>query len=70
MSNWYQNVDDKLIKECVRSKINIQILVVAKKLYSKNSKKYIDIKRKYRKEMEGVHDNATAFMHQNIKTNS
>ena len=23
LSNWYQNLDDKLIKECVRFKINI-----------------------------------------------
>ena len=28
------------------------------------------MKRKYKEEMEGVHDNASAFMHLNIKTNS
>ena len=37
--------------------------------YLKSSKKLIDIKRKYKEEKEGVHDNAGAFMHQNIKTN-
>ena len=36
VSNWYQNLDDKLIRECVRIKINIKILVVAKRLYEKN----------------------------------
>ena len=71
MSNWYQNLDEKLIRECVRFKINIsQNLFVAKRLCSKNSKKNIDIKKKYKEEMEGVHDNASAFMHRNIKTNS
>ena len=29
-----------------------------------------DIKKKYKEEMEGVHDNAIALMHLNIKTNS
>ena len=29
----------------------------------------MDIKRKNKEEMEGVHDNASAFMHLNIKTN-
>ena len=36
----------------------------------KNSKKHIDLKRKYKEDMERVHDNAAAFMHVNIKTNS
>ena len=27
----------------------------------------MDIKRKYKEEVEGVHDNASAFMHQKIK---
>ena len=31
---------------------------------------HIDIKRKYKEEMEGVNDNASASMHWNIKTNS
>ena len=58
VSNWYQNLDDKLISEYVRFKINISsTLVIAKT-------------DKYKKEMEGVHDNASAFMHRNIKTNS
>ena len=69
--NCYQNLDDELTRECVRLKINIlRILDVAKRLYLKNSKKHIDIQRKYKEEMEGVHYNATAFMHQNIKTSS
>ena len=38
-------------------------------LYLKSSKKHIDIKRKYKEKREGVHDNASAFMQQNIKTN-
>ena len=34
VSNWYQNLDDKLVSECVRFKINISyILVVAKRLW-------------------------------------
>ena len=44
-----------------------------KKLYLKKTqidKKHIDIKRKYKEEMERVNDNASAFMYQNIKTNS
>ena len=33
VSNWYQNLDDKLVKECVRFKINITwILVVMKRI--------------------------------------
>ena len=36
----------------------------------KKSKKHINMKRKYKKEREGVYDNASAFMHLNIKTNS
>ena len=52
--------------EYVRFKINIlQILVVAKRLYLKKIKEalYIDIKRKYKEEMEGVHD--SVFNNQN-----
>ena len=30
---------------------------------------HIDLKRKYNEEIERVHDNASAFMHLNIKTN-
>ena len=30
----------------------------------------MDIKRKNKEEMEGVHDNASAFMHLNIKASS
>ena len=75
----YQNVDDKLIWECVerecfavlRFKINtLQILVVAKRLYLKNSKKHIDKKRKNKEEMEGVHDNSRRFIKKTKKTNS
>ena len=33
----------------------------------KKSKKHIDIKRKYKEEMEGVHNNASVFMHLNIE---
>ena len=36
-------------------------------LYLKISEKHIDAKRKNKEEMEGVHDNASAFMHLNIK---
>ena len=38
--------------------------------FIKKSKKDIDIKRKYKEEMEGDHDNAGVFMHLNIKRNS
>ena len=33
-----------------------------KKFYLKNSKKHIDIKRKNKKEVGGVHDDASAFI--------
>ena len=70
-SNWYQNLNDKLIRECVRFKINMpKILVAAKRLYFKKLKKHIDIIRKHKEEMEGVHDYSSEFMHQNIKANS
>ena len=36
-------------------------------LYSKISEKHIDVLRKNKEEMEGVHDNASAFMHLNMK---
>ena len=42
------------------------MLVVAKRLYLKKTQideKHIDIKRKYKKEMEGVNDNFRAFVH-------
>ena len=39
VSNWHQNLDDKLIRECVGFKINISwILDVSKKLYLKEPK--------------------------------
>ena len=67
MSNWYQNLDDKLIRECVRFKINILwILVVAKRLHLKKTqidKKRLDIKRKCKEKMERVIDNVSAFIH-------
>ena len=59
--------------EYVRFKINIlQILVVAKRLYLKKIKEalYIDIKRKYKEEMERVYDNGSALVYLIIKTNS
>ena len=30
----------------------------------------MDIKRKYKEEVEGVHDNASAFMHRKININN
>ena len=33
-------------------------------------KKHLDIKSKYKEEMEGANYNVRAFMHQNVKTNS
>ena len=39
-------------------------------LLKKISKKHIDIKRKYKEEMERVHNNANVLMHLNTKTNS
>ena len=35
-----------------------------------NSKKHIEINRKNKEEIEEVYDNASAFMHRIIKTNS
>ena len=59
VSNWYQNLDDKLIRECVRFKIE-------KTLFKKTEidKKHIDIKSKYKDEMEGVNDR---LVHPRIK---
>ena len=59
VSNWYQNLDDRLIREF---KINIsQILVVAKGLHFKKLKEtYKD--KTYKEEVKGVHDNASAFI--------
>ena len=34
----------------------------------KKSENHIDVKTKNKEEVEGVHDNASAFMHLNIKT--
>ena len=42
----------------------------SEKTIYKNSKKYIGIQRKYKEQMEEFHDNGSAFLHQNIKTNS
>ena len=36
----------------------------------KKSEKHTGVKRKHKEEIEGVHDNASAFMHLNIKTNN
>ena len=35
--------------------------------YLKKSEKHIDVKTKNEEEVEGVHDNSSAFMHLNIK---
>ena len=35
----------------------------------KKSEKHIDVKGRNKKEMEGIHDNASAFMDLNRKTN-
>ena len=37
-------------------------------LFKKKSKKHIDVKRKNKEEMEGIHDNASAIIHLNMKT--
>ena len=39
-----------------------------KTLFKENSMKHIDIKRKYQKETEAVHDNLAYLMNRNIKT--
>ena len=45
VSNWYQNLDDKFIRECVRFKINLpNVLVVARRLYLKEE----ELKEAYR----------------------
>ena len=49
MSNWHQNLDDKLIRECVRFKINIlQILVVVKRLKEAVKLEVVKLKEAYR----------------------
>ena len=35
----------------------------------KNLKKHLRIKKKHEEEMKGIHDNASALMHLNVKTN-
>ena len=42
--------------------LNEQLTLSLKKL-----EKHLDVKRKNNEEMEGVHDNASAFIHLNIK---
>ena len=62
MSNWYQNLDDKLIRECDRFKLIkvVRFLVVKK---TQIDKKHIDIKRNNKEEMEGVNDNVFMMVH-------
>ena len=64
----------KLIRRCVRFKINVASIGLScseKTLFKKTEidKKHIDMKRKYKKEMEGVNENVSEFMHWNVKTN-
>ena len=53
MSNWYQNLDDKMVRECVRFNISILDLSCSKKnLFKKTQidKNCMDIKKKYKKD--------------------
>ena len=42
-------------------------MFIKESLILKKIEKHIDIKRKYKEEMKGVHDNASTFIHLNIK---
>ena len=65
-SNWLQNFKEKLTRECVESvfqSLDSRLtLAVARILCLKSSKKYVDIKRKNKEEIERVHHNASAFI--------
>ena len=59
VSNWYQNLDDNLINECVEialqsldSRLKDIIDLFSSKKTLKKSKKHVDMKRKNKKEME------------------
>ena len=57
MSNWYQNLEDKLIREWLRFKIN-KLSCSEKTLFKKTQidRTHIDIKKKYKEEIEGVNE--------------
>ena len=57
VSNWYQNLEDKLIREWLRFKIN-KLSCSEKTLFKKTQidRKHIDIKKKYKEEIEGVNE--------------
>ena len=57
VSNWYQNLDDKLINECVEialqsldSRLKDIIDLFSRKKTLKKSKKHVDMKRKNKKD--------------------
>ena len=59
VSNWYQNLDDNLINECVEialqsldSRLKDIIDLFSSKKTLKKSKKHVDMTRKNKKEME------------------
>ena len=66
VSNWLQNFKEKPTRECAESvfqSLDSRLtLVVARILYLKSSKKYVDIKRKNKEEIEKVHHNASVFI--------
>ena len=59
VSNWYQNLDDNLINECVEialqsldSRLKDIIDIFSSKKTLKKSMNHVDMKRKNKKEME------------------
>ena len=58
MSNWYQNLDDKLIGNVLDSRLTYyrSLKTLLRTLFKKTQidKKHINIKKKYKEEMERV----------------
>ena len=48
-------------------RVNVQMHYLSDPFIKKESKKHITVKGKHKEEIERNHDNAGAFMHQNIK---
>ena len=60
MSDWYQNLDDKLIGNVLDSRLTYyrSLKTLLRTLFKKTQidKKHINIKKKYKEEMERVDD--------------
>ena len=66
VSNWYQNLDEKLIRACVDCVLEsldprLTHSCSRKKLFKKIKEPYKH-KEKYKEDMEGIHGSAIAFI--------